>query len=394
MLLQIMRNWLNTRLTLRLKLTFWMAGLLSLASIALIILINVTANFTMPHVIASALLGPVPSFPEKQTTQVLSPPSQTANWFVKGITLEIQQEALQQIRLITVLGAILIITLGVGGAYWLANWALYPVNRVIQTVQNISNKNLDRRLHWNGPRDELGKLVGVFNALLDRLTRAFEGQRQFTANVAHELRNPLAVLRTNLEVIQAEPAATLEDYHDMGITLKRNVTRLERLIEDLLLLARGEKETVMESINLGALAQEVLQDLHLLAEKGEVFLDLDCSTDVVVHGDEVLLARALANLVENGIRYNRTGGKVCIRIENTQNWALIHVEDDGVGIPQEEQANIFERFYRVEHTSRLSKGGHGLGLAITSHIIRLHGGFIQVESLPGLGSTFTIHLPL
>jgi len=120
---------------------------------------------------------------------------------------------------------------------------------------------------------------------------------------------------------------------------------------------------------------------------------LQCQ-EVVVHGDEVLLARTLANLVENGIRFNQPGGEVHIKIETLPNWAVIYVEDNGVGIPPKEQAHIFERFYRVEHSSRWHQGGHGLGLAITAHIIRLHGGSIQVESRLGSGSTFTIRLPL
>lgn len=393
---QRVQHWLTGRLTLRLKLTFWVSSLLSATSIILIILINVVAYFAMPHILASVLVGPFPSPAGQSATQIpFSTPPPNSQVVIKGVVIEeIQQVTVQQIFLISVLSAVLIIILGSSGAYWMASRALRPVNRIIQSAQNVNSKNLDTRLSWDGPEDELGKLIDVFNAMLARLGRAFEQQQQFAANVAHELRNPLATLRTTLEVIQDDPTASLEDYRDMSITLEQNLARLERLIENLLLLARGEREIMRRPVNLEILAKDVSASLSSLADEKMVSVELDLTPNVVVPGDEILLARALTNLVENGIHFNRPGGKVQISIKAVPNWAEIRVEDDGVGISPEEQARIFERFYRVRSSSTQHQGGFGLGLTITAHIVQLHNGTIQVESKLGCGTTFAVHLPL
>lgn len=229
--------------------------------------------------------------------------------------------------------------------------------------------------------------------MMERLERAFEQQSRFAADAAHELRTPLASLRTNLEVVRSDPHATLADYREMASALERALERLERLVDDLLLLARGEKDVRAEPVYLEVLIGNVIQELEPLAQSHKVSLHHKVADEVILEADPLLLARAISNLVENGIRYNHPGGSVTVTGRREEKSVVVSVEDTGTGIPPEEQAHIFDRFYRVDRSRARHRGGSGLGLSIAAHIVQLHGGHIQVASTPGAGSTFTIWLP-
>jgi signal transduction histidine kinase len=229
--------------------------------------------------------------------------------------------------------------------------------------------------------------------MLERLERAFGQQSRFVADAAHELRTPLASLRTNLEVVRSDPHATLDDYRQMASVLERALERLERLVDDLLLLARGEKDVRAEPVYLEVLIGDVIQELKPLAQSHRVSLYYQVPEEVIVQADPPLLARAISNLIENGIRYNHPGGSVTVTVRREAKSVAVSVEDTGTGIPPEEQAHIFDRFYRVDRSRAQHRGGSGLGLSIAAHIVQLHGGHIQVASTPGAGSTFTIWLP-
>jgi signal transduction histidine kinase len=201
-------------------------------------------------------------------------------------------------------------------------------------------------------------------------------------------------LRTQLEVIQQDPNATLSDYREMGATLIVMLDRLDRLTEDLLLLAKGEKQITREPVNLEVLLTEVIHELTPLAQASQVGLRLQMTEEIVFPADSRLLSRAVSNLVENGIRYNHPGGTVTVQADFQGNRLAIRVEDTGIGITESDLALIFERFYRVDRARDRNRGGSGLGLAISDHIVQLHGGEIRVSSTPGEGSSFTLWLPV
>jgi signal transduction histidine kinase len=292
------------------------------------------------------------------------------------------------------MGLILVAGLGGAGAYWLAGIALRPVRKVSEAARRISANTLDTRLAIEGPRDEVKELADTFDAMLARLGRTFEVQGRFVADVAHELRTPLASLRTNLEVVTADPGASLADYRAMASTQERALTRLERLVADLLILATSEQPLSRSEVTLGALLEEVIVDLKSAADTKQVICRLNNELDVVVHGDSSLLAHVFSNLIENGIYYNHPGGEVIVTLEQKDVWAIVTVADTGIGIKTEQQPHIFERFYRADCSRAQHKGGAGLGLSIVSAIVQQHGGKVQVESTPGQGSTFTVLLPL
>jgi len=169
--------------------------------------------------------------------------------------------------------------------------------------------------------------------------------------------------------------------------------RLERLLNDLLLLARGELEVHKVPVNLEALLTEVVQNLMSFAKENHVIVNMKVQEGAVVLADERLLGIAFGNLIDNGIRYNRSGGSVEITVFEADNGLIVQIQDTGEGIPSEEVTRIFDRFYRVEKSRARNRGGAGLGLAICEHIIKLHGGYINVTSTLGEGSIFTIGLP-
>ncbi|MCX8125864.1 MAG: HAMP domain-containing histidine kinase [Dehalococcoidia bacterium] len=305
----------------------------------------------------------------------------------------VQESIFQQVRYISIAGVGIVTIFGALIAYWFAGRALQPVVRLSRAVQQISPDNLNKRLSFTGPQDELKELADAFDNLMERLEKSFIQQSHFVANAAHELRTPLATLRANLEVIRADPKAGLADYQEMIAVLERNLARLERLVSDLLLLAAGQKEIRREQIHLGILIHEAISSLTPLASEKQIKLRFSGIQDLACYGDEVLLLRALSNLIENGVRYNHPGGEVSISLNKDEKWVVIIVADTGIGIPREEQDRIFERFYRTDHSRARNTGGTGLGLSIASHIVELHGGRIRVESEPGAGSTFTVCLP-
>jgi len=265
---------------------------------------------------------------------------------------------------------------------------------VSKAAQRISASTLNTRLALDGPRDETKELADAFDTMLGRLERTFEQQSRFVADVAHELRTPLTSLRTTLEVVPADTETTLDDYRAMVAAQERALSRLERLVADLLILATSEQPFSRSEVTLGSLVEEVFSDLKHAADARQVTLRLTNEEEVVACGDEALLTRAISNLVENAIHYNHPGGEVVVTILRKDAWAVVTIADSGIGIAPEQQALIFDRFYRVDASRTRNRGGAGLGLSIVAAIVQRHGGQVQVESTPGAGSIFTVLLPL
>ncbi len=388
---------LTRSLTLHWRLTLWTTSLLLVLSIGLTILTNVLTASRVPEAI-SIILVPTQSPLESSGGVTTYPPMQVSpspSSFGSASKMEqIQEVTIREVRFISLIGVGIFIVLGSMGAYWISKQALRPLQRLSSMIRQVQAETLNQRLGFEGPADEVKELANAFDKMLERLERAFEQQVEFVANAAHELRTPLATLRANLEVIRQDPDATLSDYREMSAALDRALSRLEKIVEDLLLMAKGEKEISREPISLEVLLTEVVQELVPLAQDQKVLLTLQTTGEVTVLADGPLLARAISNLIENGIRYNRSGGSVAVSARLESNRIAIQVKDTGIGIPPNELPHVFERFYRGDRSRSRHQGSSGLGLSITAHIVQLHEGHIQVESTPGIGSTFTIWLPV
>ena len=384
------------RPSLRVRLALWSAGLLFVASGGLTLFINVATTATTPRsATAVAVLDDASPVPSELPTLMLTPPATQARLPMPLPVGFMPPEVavLRQMHIFSLVGLGLVAVLGGAGIYWVSGRALRPVREVSQVARRIRAGALNTRLALDGPDDELKELADAFDGMLERLERAFEQQSRFVTDAAHELRTPLATLRTNLEVACSNPTATLGDYREMTETLERSLRQLERLVENLLILATEDRAVVKSEFALGPLLEDVLLDLQPVADKQAVTLRYTGEIHLTVQGDESLLRRVFYNLIENGIRYNRPGGEVVVTIRQEGVWAIVVVADTGMGISPAEQAHIFDRFYRGSRSQARHKGGVGLGLSIVAHIVQQHGGQVQVDSTPGVGSTFTVQLP-
>ncbi|MET9851734.1 HAMP domain-containing sensor histidine kinase [Streptomyces sp. NPDC006450] len=268
-------------------------------------------------------------------------------------------------------------------AWWVTGHALRPVTAIRTGLAAVTGSELDRRVPDPGGADEIAQLARTVNDTLDRLERGDARQRQFTADASHELRNPLAAVRSRLEVALRSP-----DRESVAAALA-DTERLQRIAADLLLLARldGGPAPRPEPVDLALLAAE---DAARRPGPG-VALRLDARLPVPAAGDPARLERALANLVDNALRYARTG--VVVRASAEDGWALLEVTDDGPGIPEADRDRVFERFVRLDADRGRAGGGTGLGLAIAREIARAHGGEVRALPAPAGGARLVLRIP-
>ncbi len=256
------------------------------------------------------------------------------------------------------------------------------------------------RAHGTPLRDAEGKRVGILIVLNDvtRLAKLENIRKDFVANVSHEIKTPITAIKGFVETLQEGQNQDPEDVRRFLGIIHRHVDRLEAIVEDLLALSRIEKEVEAEEITLeehpvpGILARAI-QACENKAEAKKIRLELECSEELKGRINPLLLEQAVVNLIDNAINYTEEGKSVTIRAQVKEQEILIQVQDHGTGIESRHLDRIFERFYRVDKSRSRKLGGTGLGLSIVKHIVEAHGGRVSVESQPGLGSTFTLHLP-
>lgn len=310
-------------------------------------------------------------------------------------SLDIVDRALDQLLIVLLTGGLLGILISALVGWAAAGAALRPLGRVTDTALQISRADdLSRRIPMEGAvRDEIGRLVIVFNETLERLENLFEGQRRFLADVSHELRTPLTTIRGNVDLIRRMGKADEESLE----AVTSEVDRMTRMVQELLLLAQAESGNLplaQDTIDLKALTQEIHQQGQLLAEE-RVEVKLTALEAVKVVGDMDRLRQVLLNLVANALEHTPDGGRIELGLVRVDGWAKVTVTDSGKGIPEHALANVFERFYRVDRSRKRSEtGGAGLGLSIAYWIARSHDGRIDVESVVDQGTTFSLWLPI
>jgi heavy metal sensor kinase len=290
----------------------------------------------------------------------------------------------------------LALALAGGGGWFLAHRALRPVDRMTQAARQIGASQLHARIELTGANDELDRLAETLNEMLTRLEAAFTEMRQFTADASHELQTPLTILRGEVEIaLRAERSP--EEYVRVMKSALEEIERISLLVEGLLLLARSDAGVLkmdLKPLDPMALVEDVLGRLGPLARARSVALSLGSMEPMEMRGDLVHLRRLLFNLMDNAIKYTPEGGTVRVSVERRGEWAMLAVEDTGIGVAHEEQHKVFQRFYRSAEARSGAEGGSGLGLAIVKSIAEAHGGRAEVESAPGRGSTFKVYLPL
>ena len=278
-------------------------------------------------------------------------------------------------------------------AYFVSGSALKPLQQLAQQAKKVNQDSIETTRLDEDTVQEFRQLSRSVNEMLDRLAQSFALQRQFAGNAAHELRTPLAILQTKLELYAEEHPQMDAGTGELVNTLREQLDRLTALVRTLLEMSNLQSVSRTDCIDLAPLVEEILTDLSPLAQKSGVVLQQDCA-DLQMVGSDALIYRLVFNLVENGIKYNRPGGAVRVTLRPQKQTAVLRITDTGSGIPAECRDSIFQPFFRVDKSRSREMGGVGLGLALVREIAVLHGGTVTVEESSGCGTTFAVTLPL
>lgn len=274
--------------------------------------------------------------------------------------------------------------------YFICGRALKPLNEFSKKIEEVQAQNLaDSEIEENDVK-ELNQLSVSYNRMLKRLSEAFETQRQFTANAAHELRTPLAVMQVQLDVYNSSEHPDNDACATQTIQMVTEQNeRLSKMVKTLLDMSELQTVARDDEIALDALVEEVLADLEPLAQEKHIQLDQTCEP-VSMMGSDILIYRLVYNLVENAIKYNRLDGIVTVSVTEENDRTCIRVEDTGNGIPEELKGRVFDPFFRVDKSRSRALGGVGLGLALVHEIVRVHDGEITIKDNKAGGTTFEV----
>ncbi len=289
---------------------------------------------------------------------------------------------------------LMLLIAGLAG-FFLARKSLSPVAAMTEQVETIHANNLHERLQVSNSHDELGRLANVFNELLARVNRSFAGLREFTADASHELRTPLAIIRGEADVALSQPRTSME-YQETLAIVRDEARRLSRIVDDMLALARadaGGQQLRREELYLNDLVEECCRAVQTLAASKSITVLSEALPDIEFCGDEELLRRMILNLLDNAIKYTPPGGSVRLELHETPTHIQLSVIDNGIGIPAEAVAQVFDRFYRVDKARSRAEGGSGLGLPIVKWVAEAHHGTVKLESHADIGSRFVVELP-
>ncbi|MEI7885098.1 MAG: HAMP domain-containing sensor histidine kinase [Clostridia bacterium] len=345
------------------------------------------------------------SFPKTSTVAAKS-----ENWLVydlisegdlsvRGIySLNTVEDSISQIMLFALISFPFIAIIAAIGGYFITKKAFSPIKKMYKTAASISSgDDLSERINLQNTGDEVSKLAETFDQMFDRLEKAFESERQFTSDVSHELRTPIAVLASQCEYALTQEQNPEETTKALQIILSQT-NKMSILVAQLLELARAQHQTQvlqMEKVDISELLEVVVEELMGTASEKSISLTTDINKNIIVSCDQTLIMRLFINLINNAVKYTNENGKIEVAIEQKNNAAIISITDTGVGIEKEHLDKLFNRFYQVDDART---GGDnisfGLGLALCKWIVNAHNGKIEVASQIGIGSRFTVKLPL
>lgn len=313
------------------------------------------------------------------------------NWdaFANDFSVQVYNNKTDYRKNSLIISAVLALLGGVA-TYFISGHALRPIREFSDKIEEVQAQNLaDSRLDENKVK-ELNQMSVSYNKMLGRLSDAFEIQRQFTANAAHELRTPLALMQVQLDSYNSgqHPGNDADTVQTIKMVTEQN-DRLSKMVKTLLDMSELQTVGRDETIMVDALVDEVLADLEPLAREKDVELTGNCEAITIV-GSDILIYRLVYNLVENAIKYNHPGGQVTVNASRKEKCVCLSVADTGNGIPEELRERVFEPFFRVDKSRSRALGGVGLGLALVHEIVRVHDGSITVRSNPSGGTVFEV----
>ena len=286
----------------------------------------------------------------------------------------------------SILIAVAVILLGTLGAYWVAGVIVRPIKTLSTSIGKIEADQLGVSLPSPKSRDEISQLTASFNGMLGKLHRSFESKQLFAQNASHELKTPLALIRTEMEVFELSENPTIKDYEELFVEVKNNNERMIDLVEDMLTMGKTLTEADMMIFEARDIFKDIFTNLNdqILSK----CLEIEIKGKLKLKGKKTLLTQAFNNLISNAVRYNKEGGSIVVTMSANQ----ITIEDTGIGIPSEAIDQLFDPFYRVDNSRSKKLGGNGLGLAITKNILGHHQMRIDIHSETGRGTTITIKI--
>ena len=284
---------------------------------------------------------------------------------------------------VTLLGGVL--------AYFVSGRALRPLRDFAAQVEQVQPNNLAEMKISEDVLPEFKQFSASFNDMIDRLEQGFSAQKQFTGNAAHELRTPLALMQTQMELFSLEHPGANPETADFLKLLQEQTERMSQMTKTLLEMSELRSVPCNDRIELAPLVEEVFADLAPLAEQREIALE--CEGDAAIVGSDTLMYRLVFNLVENALRYSRPGTAVSVSIDEEANRVLLRVRDRGAGIPVQYRESIFQPFFRVDKSRSREYGGVGLGLSLVWEIAALHSGTVEIEESTNEGTVMLVALP-
>jgi signal transduction histidine kinase len=392
--------------TIRVRLTLWYGGLFLLTGFLLLAanFALVSRNFPsdraeLTDAVARQLDVPPEELRPNRLVQVEPSDRFGARRFEFGalfdsVVAEVKADTLRQLIIQSgvALAGMAVVSMGLG--WVVAGRMLRPLSEISATVRRISDESLDQRVALEGPADELKELADQFDVMLDRLEAAFQAQREFVANASHELRTPLAIIRTELDVALDAESATSEELREMGTVVRRAIARSERLLDQLLILARADEPVQhAERVDLAAVAERVLAEQSTAIDQRGLSARRELAT-AELGGDRTLLERLVGNLVENAVQHNEQDGWLTVATDRDGQQVTIRVSNGGPEIGDEDVGRLFDRFARLDRSRSRATGGYGLGLSIVRAIARGHGGEAHASARRGGGLDVTVMLPV
>ena len=377
---------MNKRRSLQWKLTVITAIIVILSCLAISYAISKSAISSMSKIKDSAV-AILPTSPATDTTgevvQLQISTKDVISDMAKGIQSDFWKSSLLITIIITVTSSSMM--------YFFIGYALKPLQNLGEQIEDIQAKNLKHLVVSDQSSIEIEQLTNAFNEMLERLSNTFAAQRQFSANAAHELRTPLAVMRTKLEVFEKNNNPSAAEYQETVHMIRMQTSRLSHVIDILLEMTDLQSAQKQDRISLADMAEEVICDLTAVADKKEITITQNPGTAEII-GNDTLIYRAIYNLVENAIKYNHTGGNVTVSIKEDGEFTTVIISDNGPGIQQEDWQHIFEPFFRVDKSRSRDMGGAGLGLALVKEIARQHGGDVYVVQSSKNGTEIALKL--
>ena len=376
----------NIKIKLKWKLTLFTILIMTITSGILVFSINYDVRHTVPQ-----LKGVINS----NTGDVKIDLNSDFKAEIDNISIESAiEETTSRIYWLSITTFILVVIIGGMCTYFVVNNALIPIVELNKNIKKINEDNLTSNLSVKGPNDEIKELTISFNKMIAKLENAFASQKRFNSSVAHELKTPLAVIKTNIDVLKSSNCKSLEEYDKTLAVVEKSILKMNLIIETLLDIIRQENAPLNEIVSIDEILEDIVDDLSIISNKKNIKLKLNSyNIKNKIKGNEIMLYRAFYNVIENSIKYNKINGSIDILCYQDLNTIKVKIIDTGKGIKEEEYEEIFKPFYRCEGINTYSDNGVGLGLSLTQSVIKLHGGEIKVKSKLNEGTEFNLILP-